>query len=879
MMSRGTEDQSKNYVDAIHKDMSRPPKLGPEPVLISRKEVSVLYEVLDAVRSALEILNVEYIVTGGSLLGAIRQHSILFCDDDIDIAILEKDGTSTYDYVNANLSRVLGPHFTYSVRPWEGGDRIRSKRMTSVFLDLFTIRKYEKREDLIKVIGVKKNGKAQTPGYINHIVSIMQQCSGADDKNMPDLFPMYHFNTRKAIEMWPKECYREYELFPLTKTLELGPLRNISGPNMPVSLLKRAFGDDCFHVYYQSASHNKQQLKLLSDERGVETKEGDKKKLAPLLLPGGLWEGGKKTILQDEHYIPMQPISRAKRKATTHNRGSLLEYLKKQEAIEYEFLRKKKKRPRCTVYMDGVFDLFHIGHLEAIKQCAELGDRVIIGVTGDNDAAGYKRSPIIPEGGRSSIIRSLQYVDRVICPCPLIVDEQFMKKEKIDLVVHGFLNDSDAARQEEFFAYPASIGKFRRIKYSTKTSTTEIIQKICREHSQQKQSQQTHGQSAPAEQKINLSRGKVDNVIVTTNVDVSTSKTVTKPQWFGQSVSNVTANSSSLPPLPYPPKLQEVVSTHVEKATIRRTNALNAIRQATGKVEYDTIITSFQKHLMKEGEFSFDTKLFPLRESLLRTCKVSTDINLEMLHKDPMAKDNLLKSLTNAIMSSSSPSEFQQIFDSFVRNVCAPKIAELYNKSNREKKLSKIYYQSFPCLRIVQPDEFSIGPHSDVSYGHHPCSINFYIPLTIIRGTSALHLESLPGAEDWHPIEGKYGDIVKHFGGAICNHWTTENKTSRTRVSLDVRLIPGPYFHALKCGGHLTGGQLDVYRKGGGYYSMCTLSSTSEDKKGDTGNGCGEAASWERNGNILKPDARVGYPFTVKNWDKLIRQRKKKLGI
>ena len=30
--------------------------------------------------------------------------------------------------------------------------------------------------------------------------------------------------------------------------------------------------------------------------------------------------------------------------------------------------------------MDGVFDLFHIGHLNAIKQCRDLGNKVIIGV-------------------------------------------------------------------------------------------------------------------------------------------------------------------------------------------------------------------------------------------------------------------------------------------------------------------------------------------------------------------------------------------------------------------------------------------------------------------------------------------------------------------
>ena len=114
-------------------------KIGPPPVLISRSEVDALYEILDHVRNALDTLGVEYIVTGGSLLGAVRQHSILFCDDDIDIAILEQNETSSsYDRVSAQLGDLLGPDYSYSIRPWEGGDRVRSKRITSVFLDLFT---------------------------------------------------------------------------------------------------------------------------------------------------------------------------------------------------------------------------------------------------------------------------------------------------------------------------------------------------------------------------------------------------------------------------------------------------------------------------------------------------------------------------------------------------------------------------------------------------------------------------------------------------------------------------------------------------------------------------------------------------------------------
>ena len=70
------------------------PKLGPESTLLSRTQVDALYKVLSAVTEGLDRLRVPYIMTGGSLLGAIRQKSILFCDDDIDVAIVEESSNS-----------------------------------------------------------------------------------------------------------------------------------------------------------------------------------------------------------------------------------------------------------------------------------------------------------------------------------------------------------------------------------------------------------------------------------------------------------------------------------------------------------------------------------------------------------------------------------------------------------------------------------------------------------------------------------------------------------------------------------------------------------------------------------------------------------------
>ena len=103
------------------------------------------------------------------------------------------------------------------------------------------------------------------------------------------------------------------------------------------------------------------------------------------------------------------------------------------------------------VYLDGIFDLFHRGHLESIKQCKKLGKEVIIGVISDKDAANYKRLPIINENDRAEIIRNLKLVDEVIENAPLIVDLNFLQKYNIDLVVHGFVDENDYIKQKSFF--------------------------------------------------------------------------------------------------------------------------------------------------------------------------------------------------------------------------------------------------------------------------------------------------------------------------------------------------------------------------------------------------------------------------------------------
>ncbi len=64
-------------------------------------------------------------------------------------------------------------------------------------------------------------------------------------------------------------------------------------------------------------------------------------------------------------------------------------------------------------YTDGVYDLFHVGHLNMIQAAKKYSEYLIVGVHGDDVVEGYKnRRPIIPEEERRRIIGAIKGVDR-----------------------------------------------------------------------------------------------------------------------------------------------------------------------------------------------------------------------------------------------------------------------------------------------------------------------------------------------------------------------------------------------------------------------------------------------------------------------------------
>ena len=133
-----------------------------------------------------------------------------------------------------------------------------------------------------------------------------------------------------------------------------------------------------------------------------------------------------------------------------------------------------------NIYVDGIYDLFHAGHVNTLKNIKNMRDNVnlIVGLINDKEATNYKRQPVINESNRYIMLDSCKYVDEVITDAPLIINKNFMDKHNIDLVVHSFSNKNDENNQNEFFKIPIEMGKYEIIEYSHIESTTGIIKRI-----------------------------------------------------------------------------------------------------------------------------------------------------------------------------------------------------------------------------------------------------------------------------------------------------------------------------------------------------------------------------------------------------------------
>ena len=146
-----------------------------------------------------------------------------------------------------------------------------------------------------------------------------------------------------------------------------------------------------------------------------------------------------------------------------------------EEAIR--FINIKKDIGKKIIFTNGVFDLFHFGHVRYLKEASSYGDYLVVAINSDKSVKKIKgpTRPIINQNQRAEIVSSLECVTFVT-----IFDEDnpfnLIKKIKPDFLIKGSNWKYDEIVGKEFVESYG--GQIIRIKLTEGISTTKIIERI-----------------------------------------------------------------------------------------------------------------------------------------------------------------------------------------------------------------------------------------------------------------------------------------------------------------------------------------------------------------------------------------------------------------
>lgn len=138
---------------------------------------------------------------------------------------------------------------------------------------------------------------------------------------------------------------------------------------------------------------------------------------------------------------------------------------------------KTEKKKMIIGYTTGVYDLFHIGHLNLLKNAKGMCDKLIVGVTVDELVAYKHKKAVIPFEERLEIVRSIKYVDSAI-PQTTMDKMDAWKKIKFDVMFVGddwYKSDKWQDLEKQFNEVGVRIVYF---PYTKGTSSTIISQTL-----------------------------------------------------------------------------------------------------------------------------------------------------------------------------------------------------------------------------------------------------------------------------------------------------------------------------------------------------------------------------------------------------------------
>ena len=132
-------------------------------------------------------------------------------------------------------------------------------------------------------------------------------------------------------------------------------------------------------------------------------------------------------------------------------------------------------------YTVGVFDLFHVGHLNLLERCKAMCDTLVVGICDDNYVRDIKhKEPVVNENDRARIVKALKCVDEVMIVDYVETDDKMITWNKIHFDVLFSGDDWKGSErykktEEQFAKIGASI---EYLPYTHGVSTSDIKNQI-----------------------------------------------------------------------------------------------------------------------------------------------------------------------------------------------------------------------------------------------------------------------------------------------------------------------------------------------------------------------------------------------------------------
>jgi len=131
-------------------------------------------------------------------------------------------------------------------------------------------------------------------------------------------------------------------------------------------------------------------------------------------------------------------------------------------------------------YTTGVFDLFHVGHVNVLRNAKSMCDRLIVGVTVDELVAYKNKKSVIPFEERIEIVRACKYVDLAV-PQMTMDKLDALDRYKFDIMFVGddwYKTDKWEEFDNEFTSKGVRIVYFPYTKSTSSTLINETLKKL-----------------------------------------------------------------------------------------------------------------------------------------------------------------------------------------------------------------------------------------------------------------------------------------------------------------------------------------------------------------------------------------------------------------